>query len=114
MLDDPTGIPVFSFVAEQNDGLVGHVLFSSVKLEPGRRASAQILAPLAVARDRQQRGLGTRLVEHGLAKLKEAEVELVFVQPRSGRQKLAPGERNEPQRVERYPGLNGTMNRGER
>lgn len=79
MLVDPTGKPIFSLVAELGDDLVGHVLFTSVTLEPGGKVSSQILAPLAVTRDRHGQGIGSRLVRDGFAHLQEAGVELVFV-----------------------------------
>ncbi len=79
MLDDPSGEPILSLVAELGDDLVGHVLFTSVTLEPGGKVSAQILAPLAVTRDRHGQGIGSRLVRDGFAHLRKAGVELVFV-----------------------------------
>ena len=48
MLDDPTAEPIHSFVAEQGDEIVAHVLFTAVRIET-REVSAQILAPLAVS-----------------------------------------------------------------
>tara|TARA_R110002073_G_scaffold35970_19_gene104970 strand:- start:8403 stop:8960 length:558 start_codon:yes stop_codon:yes gene_type:complete len=79
MLDDPSAEPVFSFVAEFKDQIVGHVLFTSVAINPARDVSAQILAPLAVTREMQGQGLGTRLVNESLTQLAAAGVQLVFV-----------------------------------
>lgn len=79
MLDDPSAEPVYSFVAEQNDQLVGHVLFTSVRIEPSSEASAQILAPLAVTRDQQGNGIGTQIVNEAFAHLQTSGVELLFV-----------------------------------
>ncbi len=79
MLADPTGMPIFSLVAELGGDLVGHVLFTSVTLEPNGEVSAQILAPLAVTRDQQGQGIGSRLIKDGFAHLQKAGIELVFV-----------------------------------
>lgn len=79
MLADPSGKPIFSLVAELGSDLVGHALFTSVTLEPNGEVSAQILAPLAVARDQHGQGIGKRLVKDGFAHLQEADIELVFV-----------------------------------
>ncbi|MEL6107654.1 MAG: N-acetyltransferase [Planctomycetota bacterium] len=79
MLDDPSGDPIFSLVAQLGDELVGHVLFTSVTVEPNSEVSAQILAPLAVASERHGQGIGSQLVHDGFAHLQQSGVELVFV-----------------------------------
>jgi len=79
MFNDPTGEPILSLVAELDDVLVGHVLFTSVEIEPNKQASARILAPLAVTRDHHDQGIGSHLVQDGFQRLAEAGVELVFV-----------------------------------
>ena len=79
MLADPTGEPIFSLVAELGNKLVGHVLFTSVTVEPNGEVSAQILAPLAVASDQHGQGIGSQLVQDGFAHLQQSGVELVFV-----------------------------------
>ena len=79
MLADPTGKPIFSLVAELGGDLVGHVLFTSVTLEPNGEVSAQILAPLVVTRDQQGQGIGSRLIKDGFTHLQKAGIELVFV-----------------------------------
>ena len=78
MLDDPTAEPIHSFVAEQGDEIVAHVLFTAVQIETCE-VSAQILAPLAVSSGRQKSGLGTRLVNEALTQLESQGVVLVFV-----------------------------------
>ncbi len=80
MLDDKTARPCFSFVALAQDTIVGHILFSNVTIgntAPGIRA--QILAPLAVLPDYQNKGIGTALIKHGLEHLKASDIDLVFV-----------------------------------
>ncbi len=59
---------IFSFVAEDNGRVVGHILFSEVVIESeGKQLSGIGLAPLAVSPERQNEGIGSRLVEHGLS-----------------------------------------------
>ena len=80
LLDDETAKPLLSLVAEMEGRIVGHVLFSSVRLQPkDQSVPAQILAPLAVAKDHQSEGVGGALIEEGLKQLAAAEVELIFV-----------------------------------
>lgn len=83
MLEDPTAEPIYSFVAESEKKVVGHVLFTSVTIEPASdsndEANAQILAPLAVTRNLQGGGIGTHLVNEALKQLSAAGVQLVFV-----------------------------------
>ena len=55
-----------SLVAEDETGIVGHILFTPVTIETGdRREEGMGLAPMAVASTRQRQGIGTTLVEHG-------------------------------------------------
>lgn len=81
LLQDPTARPLTSLVAESDEGrIVGHVLFSAVKLVgSGRGVSASILAPLAVHPDFQSQGIGGQLINEGLRRLGESGVQLVFV-----------------------------------
>ncbi|MCM2370647.1 GNAT family N-acetyltransferase [Aporhodopirellula aestuarii] len=80
MLDDASGDPMLSLVAETDAGLVGHLLFTSVKIEPDHsQVSTRILAPLAVVQNRQRQGIGARLTREGLSQLKASGVNLVFV-----------------------------------
>ena len=78
MLDDPTAEPIHSFVAERSGTIVGHVLFTAVRVETSE-VPAQILAPLAVSSEHQKSGLGTSLVNESLAQLESQSVALVFV-----------------------------------
>lgn len=80
MLDDVTGEPLLSLVAESDAGLIGHLLFTSVKIEPDQsHVIAKILAPLAVVQNRQRQGIGRRLIDSGHRQLTESGVNLVFV-----------------------------------
>lgn len=57
-----------SFVAVDGERVVGHILFSPVTVDAGPVGMG--LAPLAVLPDYQRRGIGSALVEHGLAALR--------------------------------------------
>ena len=74
------GAGYLALVAEDDGAMVGHVAFSAVTFSPPRPGlSAVGLAPMAVAPDRQRRGVGTALVRAGLAACRDAGVEAVFV-----------------------------------
>nr|WRX36698.1 hypothetical protein [uncultured bacterium] len=80
MLDDASGEPMLSLVAETDVELVGHLLFTSARIEPDHgQVSARILAPLAVVQNRQRQGIGGRLIQAGIRQLEELGVDLVFV-----------------------------------
>ena len=84
---DETARPVLSLVAEADEQVVGHVLFTRVLIEPSPievRAQilaplAVILAPLAVLPDAQNAGVGGDLIRQGLEQLASSGVGLVFV-----------------------------------
>lgn len=78
LLADPTARPTLSLVALDGDSCVGHVLFTAVRIA-GSEATASILAPLAVVPEAQGKGCGTQLVAAGLALIRAAGAELVFV-----------------------------------
>lgn len=73
-------IPELSLVAEMERQIVGHILFSRVTIatETGR-VPALALAPLAVQPQYQRRGIGTQLVQMGLARSQALGEGLVLV-----------------------------------
>ncbi|WP_067514970.1 GNAT family N-acetyltransferase [Endozoicomonas ascidiicola] len=79
LLEDASAQPLLSLVAEQDDRIVGHTLFSHVVINEAPSIKAAILAPLGVSTDVQKQGVGTRLIQDGLQILKEHDVVLVFV-----------------------------------
>ncbi len=79
LLEDDTALPILSLVAEQDNEIIGNVIFSSVNIEGVEGVSAYILAPLAVTRLAQGKGVGTQLINTGLEILKERGAEIVLV-----------------------------------
>jgi len=84
------GAGMLSLVAAQDDWIVGHILFSPVTIVPpaGLRAAATLapvalapvaLAPMAVLPWLQRRGIGSRLVQAGVAALRPNGHGAVFV-----------------------------------
>lgn len=74
------GDPLISLVAEEEGGIVGHIMFSRVTLS-GCENSLDLmgLAPMAVVPERQNQGVGSALVEAGLAACRERGIEAVVV-----------------------------------
>jgi len=79
LLEDCTAMPVLSLVAEQNNEIVGSIIFSAIRVEGHQAVSAYILAPLAVAKKLQGSGIGTSLINQGLKILRERGAEFVLV-----------------------------------
>jgi len=80
LLSDLSAQPVLSILAEDNEAVVGHVLFTSVELiGPTEPISAAILAPLAVSPSAQRSGVGRALIERGCETLAARGVRLLFV-----------------------------------
>jgi putative acetyltransferase len=69
-----------SFVAEWEKRIVGHVLFSRMSIETAAGPiSAVALAPMAVLPEHQRRGVGGRLIRHGLDWLRGQGEHVVIV-----------------------------------
>lgn len=66
-----------SLVAELSGEIIGHVAFTDCSQADG--SAAALLAPLAVAPDHQRRGIGSALVQAGLAQVKSRGIGLVCV-----------------------------------
>ena len=74
------GKAILSLVAEDNGRIVGHILFSPVTIQSNEtELTGAGLAPLAVVPDRQNQGIGSKLVEEGLRRLREAGHRFVVV-----------------------------------
>jgi len=80
LLHDATAWPLVSLLAIDGQNVVGHILFTHVRIAGVKDSPcAHILAPLAVRPDRQRQGIGGNLVKEGLSYLKESGCTLVFV-----------------------------------
>jgi putative acetyltransferase len=73
--------PEWSLVYEESGQITGHGMFSYVGLEGDNGSTRQIvvLAPLAVLPEKQRRGVGSALVQHGIALLELVSEPLVVV-----------------------------------
>jgi putative acetyltransferase len=75
------GVVLASFVAEIQERVVGHILFSRMSIETGQAGSvpAVALAPVAVLPEQQGRGIGGELIKHGLDWLRGEGEQVVIV-----------------------------------
>jgi putative acetyltransferase len=71
--------PTISLVAENEGVIVGHIMFSPVTHAGDPELKVIGLAPMAVSPDRQRQGIGSRLVEAGLAQCRELGFAAVIV-----------------------------------
>jgi putative acetyltransferase len=71
--------PFLSLVAELDGEVVGHILFTPVRLDDADVLNLMGLAPMAVAVDRQNQGIGSALVEAGLALCRDSGAGAVVV-----------------------------------
>jgi putative acetyltransferase len=68
-----------TLVAEMGGEVVGHVAFSPVYASVSKKCLGYILAPLAVKPEHHNKGIGSKLVEGGIARLSEMGVRLFLV-----------------------------------
>jgi len=81
-------IPELSLVATIDDKVVGYILFSKISIVDGERDITSLsLAPMSVIPEMQRQGIGTRLIQYGLGKAKDAGYKSVIV---LGHQKYYP------------------------
>ncbi|MCY3811244.1 MAG: N-acetyltransferase [Gammaproteobacteria bacterium] len=74
------GEAALSLVAENDSGVVGHILFSHLPIRTSARDVAAVaLAPMSVLPRWQRRGVGSALVRTGLDRCREAGLEAVVV-----------------------------------
>ena len=74
-------IPGLSFVAVDNNAIVGHLLFSKIQLtfDSGEACQILSLAPLSVLPQHQKQGVGSALVLHGLNEVRKSAYPLIVV-----------------------------------
>ena len=64
-----SGCEFISLVAENNDTIIGHILFTPVELvNQDHELNIMGLGPMCVARDYQNQGIGSQLVNAGIAR----------------------------------------------
>jgi putative acetyltransferase len=74
------GAVLLSLVAELDDEIIGHILFSRMTVETERGSVAAVsLAPMAVLPEHQRRGVGSQLIRRGIAALRERGERIVIV-----------------------------------
>jgi putative acetyltransferase len=73
------GAVIASLVAQEAGEPVGHILFSPLTLLPPATLKLAALAPMAVLPDYQRRGIGSALVEAGIAACREQDYAAIVV-----------------------------------
>jgi len=73
------GAVIVSLVAEVDNQIVGHILFSPVTVQGADDLKAVGLGPMAVLPELQRRGTGSLLVKQGLEDCRRAGVQAVVV-----------------------------------
>ena len=69
-----------SLVAIDGDEIVGHILFSPLDINVnGARPAVVALAPMAVVPNRQNQGIGSKLIFRGIAEMKSASQAAIIV-----------------------------------
>jgi putative acetyltransferase len=77
-LTDELGL---SLVAEHEGQIVGHVMFSTSRLDaPRRLVPVAVLSPVSVRPDWQRRGVGSALIRHGIDAMTARSVPVVFLE----------------------------------
>jgi putative acetyltransferase len=71
------GAALLSLVATLNDQVVGHIMYSPITVGDDVRGAA--LGPMAVLPERQRQGIGSKLIEAGNRKLKDAGCPFIIV-----------------------------------
>ena len=71
--------PFVSLVAAENQDVIGHIMFTPVKLEAFDKLHLMSLAPMAVSPSLQRGGVGTQLVKAGLQRCSALGVGAVAV-----------------------------------
>lgn len=75
----PNFVPELSLVAEKDNEIVGHILFSKIQIVGESEYETLMLAPLAVIPELQKQGIGGKLIKKGIEKAKELGVESIIV-----------------------------------
>ncbi|MCB1910079.1 MAG: N-acetyltransferase [Rhodocyclaceae bacterium] len=79
LLAEETSPATINLLAEIRGEVVGHIAFSPVTLSGKSDWLGYILAPLGVKPGHQGGGVGRKLIERGMAQVREKPVDVVFV-----------------------------------
>jgi putative acetyltransferase len=80
LLEDETGKPIVSLIAFLDGKPVGHIIFTKAKIDNVKNnLLTYILAPLGVVKEYQKLGIGGKLINEGIKRLKELKTDVVFV-----------------------------------
>jgi putative acetyltransferase len=71
--------PLISLLAELDDQLLGHILFTPLRLDSKPALRLMGLAPMAVLPARQKQGIGSALINAGLAQCRQLAIGAVAV-----------------------------------
>ena len=72
-------VPELSLVAEIDDEIVGHILFSKINIIGDAIFRSLALAPMAVIPEFQKQGIGGKLIKKGIEKAKELGFDSIIV-----------------------------------
>lgn len=75
----PNFVPELSLVAEKDNEIVGHILFSKIKIEGESEYETLMLAPIAVIPELQKQGIGGKLIKKGIEKAIELGFDSIIV-----------------------------------
>jgi putative acetyltransferase len=75
----PNFVPELSLVAEKDNEIVGHILFSKMKIVGESEYETLMLAPLAVIPKLQKQGIGGKLIKKGIEKAIELGFDSITV-----------------------------------
>jgi putative acetyltransferase len=75
----PNFVPELSLVAEKDNTIVGHILFSKIKIVGESEYETLMLAPLAVVPELQKQGIGGKLIKKGIENAIELGFESIIV-----------------------------------
>lgn len=78
-------VPGLSIVAEMGGKIVGHILFSPIKINSAAGSTPALsLAPMAVPPEYQNQGIGTALIKYGLDECRRSGYKIVVVVGHAG------------------------------
>jgi len=74
-------VPELSLVATLDNKIIGHILFTKIKIVNDDKSETEslALAPMAVRPEFQHKGIGGQLIKHGLDKARELQHKSVIV-----------------------------------